>query len=323
MQQSLKLLLCTGTLAFLTAAQPAAAQVATLTKLRFAVHDNVNPVPLTAVSNRLATASNAFITDAGVNDIACNLTLQRLDAGYSFFGGGSTDQPATAVEYRATRDNSSDAYLVVVNQINWCDGTQTVTGCAYDDTSTLRKPFMVARSVIMNSDAGGIIIAHEFGHSQKLPHDDLVASQIMSGGSLGSVNTRVKNSGNCNGFRLPFQATCPSGTSGPSGSAICSPNQTSSLLASGIVATEQGATRSYTENDFSGIEIRTLASAMFVDRVPVEAEDYYGEDDVAILRDLLRNTRDDAQERTILTLIGLISDGNDEDVLGGVPNSGC
>jgi hypothetical protein len=56
-----------------------------------------------------------------------------------------------------------------------------------------------------------------------------------------------------------------------------------------------------------------LARRVFTDGAPAEVEDFYGASDVAVLKQMLASPDQAPYQNTIVSLIGLLSDGSDAD----------
>jgi hypothetical protein len=281
--------------------------------MRVARHTSVTSIANSVHDTNFANASTALQVDSGANDLATNITLQRLDS-FTFSGGGSTDVVDTSTEYAATRDNSSQSYVTIVNTLNWCTGlVGSWGGCA--DVGAANG-LLVIRSLAISSQ-GGIVYAHEFGHSTGLTHDN-TGNQIMDPDVLTVNDNRCRTTAICNSFRRIFQANCaPLG--GFIAKAICSPTIGSLVaqeaLSQASSALALNAADNFAEgSDFSGVPIEELALNFIVDHIPHEAEFFYGQDDVAVLSAMLEEAADTPFNRTIVTLIGLTSDGTNEDV---------
>jgi hypothetical protein len=126
-------------------------------------------------------------TNNGSGDVACDVEFVR-NGGVTTFstGDGSIDSQA---EFNAVIGLTG--YVKVVNQINWCNGTLTAAiGCA----PTPGSSFVVER---FTTGQEGILWAHEYGHTQGLPHRN-VSNAVMRG-TIGSTNKRV-NSTECNAY---------------------------------------------------------------------------------------------------------------------------
>lgn len=283
------------------------------TRMRVGRHIDVDFIPAATHDTAFANASTALQVDNGSHDHACSLTLTRLD---SWWFGGGDDKVDDQAEYEAVQNNASDAYVNIVNEVNWCLVDGAFGGCGWPQGA--RKPFLVTRNLATSPQAG-IVYAHEFGHTVGLGHDDK-GRQIMDPDVLRTNDNKVRRWADCKTFRTVFNGTCKIGNAG-SDPAICTPivvlntgaSSAATLASEGSTATPEPF-EGFEEKDYRGVPIEKLASSHFVDRIPAEVEDYYGQQDVAKLRDMLYDPAYDKYRRTILSLIGLISNGASEDV---------
>jgi hypothetical protein len=274
--------------------------------MRVGRHVSVDSISANTYDTGFAQATDALQNDVGASDVACDLELSRTDTWW-FSDGGTTGTVTNQAEYQADQNNAAGAYMVVVNTIDWCGLPLPATGgCGWPTGG--RSPFLVTRNLAV-SPQRGIVYAHEFGHTVGLNHDGNNGSQIMDGAVLGVNDTRVRSATVCNTFRTSFLATC-------SGKPyICSfpglPGFTGSVSETSREAPD--AQRRF-EADYSSTPIREVARAFIVDRLPLEVEDYYTQEDVAILKSMLTDSKEKLYHPTIVVLIGLISDGSDADV---------
>jgi hypothetical protein len=275
----------------------------TVTLLVVAEHiDNVDIDDLT-YDQGFSQATTALTGDQGADDIACNLTLGRNQNEPVYYWWGTDNNISTKAEYetfQSTADNVP-AYMFVFNDITWCNGTGAVGGCGWPIGG--RKPFAVTRSRAASA-ARGIVYAHEFGHTAGLSHDETGGNQIMDGDFLETWMTGVRNSTACNGFRNNnFGSNCASG--------VCS-GATPARAASG--GGDSAADSSAASPAASKLSIAELARQPIIDRIPVEVGDSYGQADAEVLRKMLLDPAEAEHHRTIVTLLGLISNGAAEDV---------
>jgi hypothetical protein len=282
------------------------------TRMRVGRHTNVTFINASVHDTNFTNASTALGVDSGANDVPCGLTLQRLDS-YNFSGGGSSDVVDTQAEYEDTRDNAANSYTTIVNTLNWCVAIGSWGGCGFPTGGA--RPYLVTRALAVSAQAG-IVYAHEFGHTTGLNHDN-TGQQIMDPDVLTTTDNRVLNVNVCDFFfRRAYASTCPTGTFAQGQYAICSPTLGPPSFAppifssapSGMLVSSDG------ESDFSDVPIEELARNIIVDRIPHEAEFFYSQEDVEILSAMLDEAADAPFNRTIVTLIGLISDGSPEDI---------
>lgn len=287
----------------------ALAQEANKTRMRVGINGGTASIPWSTHTSAFTSATTALKTDSGADDVACNLTLE----GYSYWWyGGAPTVIDNDVEYLQNRDNSSNAFYNIVDEINWCQDFGVFGGCGFPING--RKPFIVTRAKATSAERGNVI-AHEFGHVVGMNHDSTGVSQIMAPGDLGTSNTRLSLSSDCSTkFRSYFPVLgCPADPANGTAPAICSePIIIPSAMAMAVEAS-RARPEVYEEIDFSSVAISQLLTPM-VDRVPVEAEDYYGEKDLAVLRGVLSNPNESEKHRMAAALIGLISGGSEEDV---------
>jgi hypothetical protein len=126
-------------------------------------------------------------TNNGSGDVPCDVEFVR-DGGVTVFaiGDGSIDSQA---EFNTVI--GLPGYVKVVNQINWCDGIGfNIIGCAPTPGSSLA----VVRFTTIHQE--GILWAHEYGHTQGLPHR---SGNVVMNGVIGPKNTRV-NATECNAY---------------------------------------------------------------------------------------------------------------------------
>jgi len=114
-------------------------------------------------------------------------------------------------------------------------------------------------------------------------------------------------------FRTAYTTTCPPDLDGTL-PGVCSPTSLA-RQAEPSIAVEASATVKDGLSDFTDIPIEELALNIFIDRIPLEVELFYDKEDVAVLRTLLEQSDLVQYHRTIATLIGILSDGSDEDIL--------
>jgi hypothetical protein len=125
---------------------------------------------------------------AGAGDVACDVEFIR-SGGVTVFstGDGSIDSQA---EFNTVI--GLPGYVKVVNQINWCNGIGfNIIGCAPTPGSALA----VVR--LTSIPLEGILWAHEYGHTQGLPHRNV--SRAVMNQTIASTRTRV-NSTECNAY---------------------------------------------------------------------------------------------------------------------------
>ena len=136
----------------------------------------------------LAEATDVLqVNNGGVGDVACDVTFTR-DGGVTTFstGDGSIDSQA---EFNTVI--ALPGKVKVVNQITYCGGFGGgIVGCAPNPGSSQ----VVTRWTTIHLE--GIIWAHEYGHTQGLPHR---SGSFVMNASLAGRSTRV-NSTECNAY---------------------------------------------------------------------------------------------------------------------------
>jgi len=135
-----------------------------------------------------AESTDILQTDDGVSDVACSVILQRSGSVTSFTtGDGSLDNQT---EFDAVDNLSGN--VKVVNAINWCGviGFNFV-GCAYSPATSQAVMRM------STTHLEGILWAHEYGHTQGLPHRS--GDNVMDP-TITSSHTHV-NANECAAYR--------------------------------------------------------------------------------------------------------------------------
>ncbi len=290
------------------------------TTMRVAAHVDVAAIAQTVHTQAFTNASSIIQTDSGAQDVACPFTLRA----HSFVTFGTTgdglDVIDNSTEYN-TIQTTSTGYYNVVNTIMWCNGTLAVAagGCGHPEGG--KKPFMVNRSRA-TSGARGNVLAHEFGHTVGRSHDNN-ASRIMDPDFLTTAHNEVTPFG-CdmpnNGFRRVFNQQCngnPVVCSDQIITIVDPPDNFASLLTvapSMSLDIEALRNAPLEENDFSRFEVTQLLDGMIIDRVPAEVEDYYADEDVDDLIDVVFDPRKRDQHEMAVGFVGLISSGTDAHV---------
>jgi hypothetical protein len=282
--------------------------------MRVARHAAVTSIPSATWNAAFTQATNAFQTDNGQLDLPCPLELIRLDGSGWWFSGGACDSyPNTQAQYESCTDNASDAYVNVVNSVDWCGMPGTWGGCTYIGQ---RRPFLISHERA-TSAANGIVIAHEFGHSlDVLPgatggHDNQ-GRQIMDGALLQTNMNMVRQPTTCTRFRHDFGPTCPpSGDSSGTDPAICS--STADFAPRRVAETSAVAVSDAADTNYAEVGIEELANSGILDSIPTDLDIYYGRPDVEYLKKRLAEDQEH-DRRNVPALIGLISDGDRTDV---------
>lgn len=290
----------------------AQAQVqAEVTWWRVARHADVVDVDASVYDTAFTRATTALTVDNGTNDIACSLRLARAGLRWWFSGGGSDDNVDNQTEYEDTQFNSSDAYQIVVDEINWCLTAGAYDGCGWPQGGF--APFLIDRALMVGS-SNGIAVAHEYGHTIGLGHSP-TALNVMNA-VAGSTNNKV-GANQCSSLRFCWGRACKASGDNwgplPSVCSVAAPAGSSFqslVLDDGTLAEQQAA---FTKAR-KPLPIEVLGRMPILDHVPVWVEDHYDHRDVAALRLMLKDPSLEGHHRTIASLIGLISDGSDADV---------
>lgn len=290
---------------------------ADFTMFRAARHAGVTNIPDSTISSAYTDASSAFQSITSPNDVACPLTLQSVDPGEWWYSADNiTSNVNSQTSYVNHQANAAHGYYLIVNAINWCGATGAVGGCGWPNGG--KQPFIVTNALATSAQRG-VVMAHEFGHTTGLNHEQFnnpspLPLQIMDQGALSTSNVKVKDAATCASFRTVFTSRCPAANDNPSwltSPAVCS---TGGLMTPASTAASAGSSATEAETDYSNVPIKQLALSFFVDRVPAEVEDYYAESDVKTLIAMLQDPANRQYQRTIVSLIGLISDGSNDDL---------
>lgn len=283
----------------------AQAQTNTFHDLRIAHHADTNNIPSdTNVTSAFTAANDAIHEDSGANDVVCGAVLSLKDRTW-FSGGGTAEDIDTQSQYEAVQNHVWGGYGNFVSSIGWCGTSGNFGGCGWPIGGD--KPFLL-EDVTGSAAARGIVYAHEFGHTVGLSHDE-TGSQIMDGDLLLTSYTKILTDAKCDKFEFgPEQCN----------NKVCSHDGEGLLLSmSGVETTAAETTVEEPmrePGDFSTVPIEELAMGYILDTIPVAVEDYYGEEDVDILIQMLGVPDMSPHHGTIATLIGLISDGREESV---------
>lgn len=287
------------------------------TSMRIARHAGVTAIPSANWPPVMTQATDAFHTDNGMLDLPCDLALNTLDTGWWYSSSATDSYPNTQGQYEAAINNASDAYINVVNNVDWCGGMGTWIGCA---TQNSFKPFIVDReSVLSGSGIAGILIAHEFGHTvnsiNTAAGHDTQGRQIMDP-TVVSNNNMVRFTTTCTRFRHDFGPTCPpNGDNSSSNPAVCSvagADLVGKRDESAIDRLRADETPAEEDRDWSETPVdRLAASLVIIDSIPMNLDQFYGRDDVAVLKQIMPYAN---RQRNVLALIGLISQGDKEDI---------
>jgi len=250
-------------------------------------------------------AGDALTTDSGSNDIDCNVYMARYGEQVTYSEGD--DNVSNDVEYFDTTFRNNATFVNIVDSINWCGSTGAAGGCGHPINGG--TPFIVTRA-LANAAQAGIVYAHEFGHVLGNEHDN-AGLQIMDPDILTVNDVKVRTSTRCGMYREDIGCWNPGGCSlyPLSAAAGAAPQSTERLREA--PSTESAKSE---RSGFANVPIEELGASFIVDRIPVEVDEYYGQKDVEILKQMLADADQIDHHTTILTLIGLISDGNADDV---------
>ncbi len=321
-------------------------QLAGRTTMRVAFHSQLaTPTPTAATLNAAFTqGSTAIQQDAGLQDVACPLTIRMHAASfgttYSGSQDGADDDIDSTAELTAT-NTVSQALVNVVDTITFCGTSGNFGGCS---SVGLRRAFVVTRASV-NAATAGLIIAHEFGHTVGRNHDNN-ALRIMDPDQLTANHVEVTPFGCDNendGFRRIFSGSCTTGKAcsdqlvtiiedefvalAPS----MSLNPSMSLDIDGLESSIFDEFTAFSEpmalgrnqvagptileeNDFSAFSATELLDGAIIDRVPAELEDYFGDEDVDELIQVMFDPTKRDQHANAAHFVGLISSGKDEHV---------
>lgn len=236
----------------------------------------------TDVQNMFNSATNILMTDndqGGTFDISCMLGFERSSSISSFtLDGGNNDgvvDDLTELNYLI----GQPGYVKIVPAINYCAGVCTAClGCS------LANSTLLIEDSTASGPRRGQAMAHEFGHTVGLRDSTWWTNVMFLNLTDGNV---MVNACECNRFRT----------------GDLSAEDKPCLDVIGVVG-----------SSFAGLPIEEIAARGFQDTVPVEVEDYYDQSDVALLKEMLLDPDQARNARTILNLIGLISDGSASDV---------
>jgi hypothetical protein len=242
------------------------------------------------------SASDDIIWDdsdgSGISDVNCDFTLDHVGSwgsGLFVISGPFSDGNITSSS-EFDWVSSASTYVKVVPTITWCGAfIPGIAGCA---CIGCKNSMMVADWAIQGSIAA-VVLAHEYGHSTGL-NDRTQVLNFMNG-SAASGNVRVTDT------QCPKLRDDHVDSDGPGGNPAP------------LLATQGAPDPSSESSDFSMTPIEALARSVFVNRLPFEAEDFYGPEDVATLRGMLADPQNAEFGHTIVALIALLSDGVDED----------
>lgn len=121
-----------------------------------------------SVSSLFSEVSTLLQTDSGDNDVACDVTFNRVGNIISYSTGDGSIDSATELSEAL----NSPGQVKVVNQINYCSGDMKpgILGCA----NTPGRSFIFVRG-----QGEHVTVAHEFGHNRGLNHNENDITSLM------------------------------------------------------------------------------------------------------------------------------------------------
>jgi hypothetical protein len=218
----------------------------------------------------------------GSEDVACAVAFGQSGPLWGLHGSGS-DGDIEGPDELSYIDRAAVFAKVVVN-IGWCSVYGPgIGGC----TNVNARNSVVVAAWAVQGSARGEFYGHEFGHAVGLSHFN-VGVNFMNQTFDPTFNRMLQFQ--CTGLmNTPIDFDGPGTYSG------------SQTLFAGTAA------------DYSKTSIMDLARRVFTDGAPAEVEDFYGASDVAVLKQMLASPDQAPYQNTIVSLIGLLSDGSDAD----------
>ena len=276
----------------------------------------------------IAIAADEDAVVSPEQDLPCDTRLAQQGPLGAFSTPLSADGLIDQADEMAKLQDSKQGFVLVVNDIFTCGSESNPMawgGCASTGTG---KPIVLDNEAINwtppgNAGIPGVMLAHEFGHTQGIFHANGSAF-IMSEQPLTNASVALAP-GQCDVFRRVRSLWCP----GPWG--FCSTNELSSSAgtlapqdrfatngsifdvpaeASGAAPLFPGWTTPQAAS--SDLPIVTLANSVIADSLPMDVLGKYDQADVGVLKGLLKEGQ--AVPKTAAVLIGLVSDGNVDDV---------
>lgn len=265
-------------------------------------HGGLSATYVTADLDSAFDYSDAILNvDSGSGDTDCNVTLDwAQNTTYSSLLG------QLIVDSQADFDDTiaeAPGYVRVIKQILWCGTTGTFVGCANVNEET---GFIITDSELNYGDAvTGCSIAHELGHTVGNTH--VTDTENVMRALCASANVRVTTT-QCGRYQEMIDQNGAESLTASEGLAAGSAE-----VSSGTPEATSTTTREV-DLDYTGIPIEMVARGAFIDRVPMGLDQYYGQPDVEVLAEMLSEPYWQPRHSQILSLIGLITDGNDADV---------
>jgi hypothetical protein len=270
----------------------------------------------TKADDALNRATTALTTRDTSNDVACPVIFSR---------NGNVPTPVSGRNTIDTDGQLRDTfakpgYVKVVHRLNRCGGqtNAAIIGCAKQDN-------MIVEDLTDNDDPGtgadlaGILWAHEFGHSQGLPHRDdrgpvscpecgegvcfdpcaffpAPPNTLVMSPSIGTANLRI-NDNECRKFMEPQTA----------------PIQISCTVCEGGLCYNQCNLGNFSQTDASAapgakVDIREFVRRIYPDSMPIDEMMQYGPEDVPALVAMLDDPRERGAWPMITSVLGVIGD---------------
>jgi hypothetical protein len=242
-------------------------------------------VSTSRIDSCLQTASDILLDDSdgsdGTDDASCNSSLLRDgDVGTFFEGDANIDN---GVDLDVVLNVSG--FIKIVTSITYCNDTfGAIAGCTIQNG----KNGMVLSEAALRSDACGKFIAHEFGHSVGFGHTGYNLN-VMKPGEDPTLTHVFAN-------QCPFFRSDCIDYDGPAGEEP----ETGCVTPVLEVVPEM--------SDLTGVSIETLVQQGLGDRVPIEASDFYVQDDAVRLMIIVEEPARATEHAAALRLLGLVGD---------------
>jgi hypothetical protein len=265
----------------------------------------------------MAAATGLLQTSDASYDVACPVRLLRQGTQVTYYA--ISNKIWTDAE--VTRALNTPGYVKVVHLINRC-GKQTnpgILGCAPQG-----RPTMIVEDLRDNDTPNpaleGVVWAHEFGHTQGLPHRSYVTSCPTCEGGLcydicaqfppppadtlmgpfGSTISRVIDEQECNAFLVPRKEPLAPPTAPCQVCEVICYNQCNLGYAS-IGGPHEPERRS--------MEVRDFVRQVYIDALPMADAMRYGPREVPVVAAMLADPRERDHGSMATTVLGAI--GND------------